>query len=122
MQLADLAPHLGAQTRVEIRKRLVEQEDRRLHRESARERHALLLAARKLVRISDRAALSRWTRSSARSIARVAASAVSPRLRDADPQRVADVLRDRHMRPDGVAIEKPCRSPRSSGGMLTPAP
>ena len=48
LQLADLLPHLDAQLGVEIRQRLVEQQHARPDDDRARERDALLLAAREL--------------------------------------------------------------------------
>jgi hypothetical protein len=48
LQLADLLPHAAAQLRVEVRQRLVEEQHRRLEHERARDRDALLLAAREL--------------------------------------------------------------------------
>src|SRR5690348_268233 len=51
VQAADLEAHLAAEVRVEVRQRLVEQQDAGIGRERARERDALLLAARKLARV-----------------------------------------------------------------------
>ena len=48
MDALDLGPHLDAQLGVEVRQRLVEQEQARMHDERARDRDALLLAAREL--------------------------------------------------------------------------
>ena len=50
LQAADLLAHRAAQARVEVRERLVEQQHRRLEDQRARERDALLLAARELAR------------------------------------------------------------------------
>ncbi len=50
LQLADLLAHLPAQPRVQVRQRLVEQQDRGLEHERARDGHALLLAAGELGR------------------------------------------------------------------------
>ena len=50
LQLADLDAHFVPQLGVEIGQRLVEQQDVGLDHERARERHALLLAARQLAR------------------------------------------------------------------------
>ena len=50
MQLANLAAHLDAQLRVEIRQRLVEQEDLRISNDRPAHRDALPLAARELSR------------------------------------------------------------------------
>src|SRR6266446_6257831 len=52
LERADLVAHVGAQMGVEIGERLVEQKYRRLDHERAGERHALLLASRKLRRIA----------------------------------------------------------------------
>ena len=48
MQLRDLAPHLDAQLRVEIRQRLVEQKHLRLAHDRAAERNALALSSGEL--------------------------------------------------------------------------
>ena len=48
----ELVAHRGAQVRVDVRPRLVEQHQLRLGRERARERDALLLSARELVRVA----------------------------------------------------------------------
>ena len=50
LQLADLGAHVDAQPRVEVAKRLVEQQDLRADDERARDGDALQLAARELVR------------------------------------------------------------------------
>ena len=50
VQRGDLRAHLHAQLGVEVRQRLVEQEDRRLAHDRAADRHALPLAARELRR------------------------------------------------------------------------
>ena len=50
LELADLAAHATAELGVEIRERLVEQQNARLEHQRARHRDALLLAARELAR------------------------------------------------------------------------
>ena len=50
MERLELGARLGAQLRVEVRERLVEEEHRRLAHEGARERYPLPLAARELLR------------------------------------------------------------------------
>ena len=52
MQRGDFRAHLDAQLRIEIRQRLVEQEDRRIANNRASDRDALPLATRKLRRPS----------------------------------------------------------------------
>ena len=52
MEALDLAAHLVAQLGVEIRQRLVEQEDARIAHDGAADRDALALAARELARIA----------------------------------------------------------------------
>ena len=52
LQLLELGAHALAQLGVEIGQRLVEQQDRRLDHQRARERDALLLAARELVGVA----------------------------------------------------------------------
>jgi hypothetical protein len=54
LQRADFFAQRHADSRVERRERLVEQQDLRVRRERAGERDALLLAARELVRIAMR--------------------------------------------------------------------
>ena len=51
LKALQIRSHLPAQLRVEVRQRLVHQIDRRVAHERARERHALLLSARKLARL-----------------------------------------------------------------------
>ena len=48
LQRQDLAPHVGAKLRIEVRQRFIHQADRRLGDDGAAERHALLLAAGQL--------------------------------------------------------------------------
>src|SRR5262249_11872157 len=48
LEVAKFDAHIGAQLRIEIRQRLVEQQHRGLEYEGARQRHTLLLATRKL--------------------------------------------------------------------------
>ena len=50
LEVENLAPHIGAQLRIEVRQRLVHQTHRRLRHDRTPERHALLLPARKLPR------------------------------------------------------------------------
>ena len=52
LQALQLEAHLLAQLRVEVGQRLVEQQQRRLHHQRAREREALLLAAGELGRLA----------------------------------------------------------------------
>ena len=54
LQRADLVAHLGAQMRIEVRQRLVEQQHARLDHQRAPERDALLLPAGELRRIALR--------------------------------------------------------------------
>src|SRR5688572_1843502 len=57
MQLVEQTQDLDARLRVEVARRLVGEQDRRVRDERARDRHALPLAARKLVRQVIRAIL-----------------------------------------------------------------
>src|SRR6516225_9000830 len=69
VQAAHLEAHLLAQIGIEIRERLVEEERLGLDDEGARKRHALLLAARELARITIGESLrSMVARSSLRSL------------------------------------------------------
>ncbi len=52
LDAAELEAHLLAESCVEVRERLVEQEERRLHHERAGKREPLLLAARELRRLA----------------------------------------------------------------------
>ena len=56
LQRTDLAPHLGAQLRIEIGERFVHQANRRFRDDGAAERDTLLLAARKLGRFAEQRA------------------------------------------------------------------
>ncbi len=101
-QVADLGTGLLAQLGVEVRERLVEQQDRRLAHQRARQRQALLLAARQ-----ER----RGTVLEARQLHQLERLhhlvtdllAVEPPLHLA--QRERHVLEHVHVRPDGVGLE-----------------
>ncbi len=100
MQVAQLELQLGAQLLVERRHRLVEEEDARLEDEGAGQRHALLLAARKLRRhaVGEAAELHEIER-------RLDALARLGFGHAADAQGIEDVLRHAHMRKEGIALE-----------------
>ncbi len=87
-----------AQVGVEVREGLVEQQDRRRRRQRARERDALLLAARELVRIA---------RARSRQPDQLEHLAHAPLAfgRRAAAQAEADVGRDVEMREQGVVLE-----------------
>jgi hypothetical protein len=100
VELLQLGAHVHAQLGVEVRERLVEEEDVRLADERARERDPLTLPARQLVR----PALEKVP--TAHDLRR--GFDPRPRLRTRDtsrPQAEADVLGDGEMREEGVALE-----------------
>ena len=100
LELADLGAHLHADLRVEVRERLVEQQDVRVEHERPRQRHALLLTARELSRVA---------RLEAREVD-LAQPFVEPRRDLGRPElpqleAVGDVVRDRHVGPERVVLE-----------------
>jgi len=100
VQAANLEAHLLAQVGVEVAERLVEQQRLGLDHQGARQRHALLLAAGKLPRIAVGQRLQPRRRQD------TGEPAVDRRLVEpADLQAVGDVLRHRHMWPQGIALE-----------------
>jgi hypothetical protein len=99
VQLADLHPHVHAQRRVEVRQRLVEQEDLGVAHDGAPDGHALALAARKLLgRRSSRCSICRMRAASATLRSFSALGAV-------DGQSEGHVLAHGHVREDGVGLE-----------------
>ena len=97
---AELVARAAAQVRIEIRERLVEQQRPRLDHQRARERDALLLAARERLDRARRGTIEPDVRERGRG-ARAAL-----RLRDAarlEPER--DVLLDRHVREERVVLK-----------------
>src|SRR6266542_6282060 len=104
LSLHDALPisHALAQLRVQVRERLVEQQQLRTAHEGAREREALLLPTRKLRRRSILEALEPHQHE------RLFHGTFDlligrPRLRHAE--RIRDVLEHVHVRPDGVRLE-----------------
>ena len=96
----DLGAHLHAQLRVEVRERLVHQEDLRLAHDRASHRHALALAAGELARLAVEVV------DEADDARRLLDPPPRLRLRHLPhPQREADVLRDRHVRVERVVLE-----------------
>ncbi len=90
-----LCPHAGAQRGVEVRERLVEQDEVGTGRERPGERHALLLSAGQFVRVTVTEAGQADE-----------AECVPGTLRPArSPQPVADVARDRHVWEERVVLE-----------------
>ena len=107
MQPLHFVLHAAAQVLVERGERFVEQEDGRLEDERARERHALLLAAREFRRqlaflAAEADALDDLGDPAIDDVARNL-----PHL-----EREGDVLRDRHMRKQRVALEHHAEGPR----------
>ncbi len=100
MEAGQLEAHLGAQLRVQIGKRLVEEEESRLNDEGARQRDALLLAPRELGRPPTLETLEPDLGEGGFDLA--------PELgaRDAPlAQSEGDVLEDGHVRPERVLLE-----------------
>ena len=96
----DLRTHLDAKLRVEVRERLVHQEDLRLTHDRATHRDALTLAARKLLRAPVEIL------SQAEQLRRPRDAFLDDVLgRLAQPQAERDVLRDVEMRIEGVILE-----------------
>jgi hypothetical protein len=97
---AELRQHALAQMHVEVRQRLVHQDETGLRREAARQRHALLLAAREFVRAASREGGQLDGRQRLRRPRRDLGGRTLAR-----PQGIARVLRDRHVRPQRVGLE-----------------
>src|SRR5881628_4145591 len=95
-----LHPKLLAELRVEVRKRLVEQQDLRLDDERARHRDALLLPAGELVR----PAVTQTSKTDERERFVYAPGAIGTRdVRDLQP--VSDVVAHGHVRKERVVLE-----------------
>ena len=100
MQRANLDSHLLAQFGVEIGQRLVEQQDRRLVHQRARQRHALLLTAGQLrgatlLQTAQADDVERMKHALTNGITRFFAYT----------QRKCDVFENRKMRPDRVRLK-----------------
>jgi hypothetical protein len=100
LELADLLAHLAPQPRVEVRQRLVEQQDRGLEHERARDRDPLLLAARELGR---QAVVVAFESDGGERLASPAVGVDGLAARHDEP--VPDVLEHRHVREQRVALE-----------------
>ena len=100
LQRLELGAHALAQLGVEVRQRLVEQQDRRLDHQRARQRHALLLATRQLTRMALLEAFKAYRRQNALD---ALANPSAPGFGDAKPE--GDVLEHRHVRPHGIVLE-----------------
>ncbi len=100
LQLLQFLPRLHAQLGVEVGQRLVEQQDLRLDRESARDRHALLLAPGKL---AGAARLEPGELHQLEHGRHLAPDVVARQPALLQPER--HVLRDRHVRPQRVVLE-----------------
>ena len=110
MEAPDLEAHLLAQVRIEIGERLVEEKHLGLDHHRAREGHALLLAAGELGGI----ALLELVEMNDRKHAPDPLGDLGPRqLAHAQPE--GDVLGDRHVRPDRVALEYHRHAPALRG-------
>src|SRR5690606_2846205 len=100
MQLLDLGAHLHAELRVEVRQRLVEQEDLRIADDGATHGDALALTARELTRISLEQVLQ------PQNIGRLVHALLNLALRRApELERECHVIRYGHVRIKGVVLE-----------------
>ena len=100
LQGADLQPNLGTQPGVEIRERLVEQEDAGIDHQSTGERHALLLSAGELMRQPLGEAAEPDQAQSLRDAPVALGAGYVPHL---EPE--TDIGGDRHMREERIALE-----------------
>ena len=100
LQCADFAPHLDTQLGVEVRQRLIHQADARLRHDGAAERHTLLLPAGELRRLAFEQPIEPENSGGALQ-ARIALGA----RHIAHPQAEQDVLGDRQVRKQRVALE-----------------
>src|SRR5581483_4635231 len=100
----ELEAHVLAQLRVEVRERLVEEEQGRLHHERAREREPLLLPARERGRVPRRELPELHDREHALdALAQLGAARPPPARQHLERER--DVLEHVHVRPDRVRLE-----------------
>ena len=102
LQPFELEAHAVAQLRIEVRQRLVEQQQRRFHDERARQRETLLLAARQLRRVAIRQFLELHRVEHAH---HVLANLPARILPVADLERKRRVLEHGHVRPDGIRLK-----------------
>ena len=100
LQVLELDAHALAQLGIEIGERLVEQQDRRLDNQRARQRHALLLAAGELSRM----ALLEPGKSDGVQHMRDPFLNLAP-VDLGDPETEGHVFEDGHVRPHGVVLE-----------------
>jgi hypothetical protein len=91
----------ASQLGVQVGQWLVEQQDLRLHHQGPRHRHPLLLAAAELPRVTS---LVAGELDDPQHLAH-APLAVGARDLPLDAEPVGDVLGDRHVRPERVALE-----------------
>jgi len=100
VQPADLEAHLLAQIRIQVAQRLVHQKNLRLHNQSPRQGHSLLLPARQLRRIAI------FQIRQAHDAEQLRNFVGAFQLREFFKlESVSDVLRHRHVRPDGVTLK-----------------
>ena len=100
VEAGDLGARLDAQLGVEVRERLVHEEDRGLAHDGATERDALALAAGELLRLAVEQLVE------LDGLGRLLDAALDLRLRDlAQLQAEREVLADRHVRVERVALE-----------------
>ena len=100
LDLLDLKAHALAQLGVEVGERLIQQQQRRLCHQRAGERHALLLAAGELA--GDAVGVLNQVHGGEHALHLLADGRLVLLL---DGQRVGDVVKDRHVRPDGIGLE-----------------
>ena len=101
VQLGDLDAHLHAQLGIEVRQRLVEQEDPRLAHDGAADGDALALAAGELPSACARAA----ARSAGSRAARCTRGSISAFVYAGGLEAEGEVLVDRHVRIERVGLE-----------------
>jgi hypothetical protein len=100
LELHQLHPHLATELRVEVRERLVEEEDGRVPHDRAPERHALALPAGELAGVAGEERLEPQHAS------RLLHAPLDLRPRHlAHAQGERHVRRDRHVRVEGVVLE-----------------
>jgi hypothetical protein len=100
VDVLELGPHFLAQLRIEVRQRLVEQQDLGRIGDGAGERHALLLPAGELVRIPVADGVEPHPLQGSRDLPVTLGTRHMAHL-----QAIGDVLAHRHVRPHGVALE-----------------
>ena len=116
MQAADFEAHFLPQIGIEVRERFIQQQHGGFHDNGAGQRHALLLAAGKLGRVAPGQMAHFYH---IQNFTNAALDFIAGQF--AEREAEADILRHRHIRPDGIGLENhghaaPFRRQHGTGG------